>query len=291
MELKKTELKDNNKHNNDSKNDDNNNENTHINNSIIYKSSIDNGTNSTTSTTHTTTTHNNNNNNNNNNNTNSNSSNSEASYYNEDDEDYDAGCEIIVASSPGDFHVWNMEKGTCTSIFRTMVPPQQSSLAHLSLLSPPAVKEVPDMTPIVGEDNLLDRLERQETLVREDSKIRALYSLPGSNVIFSGGVDNSIRYWDLARPANSCHVPRDEWKRENVFRFKSTVQNNLTIFDEELSTRSLSSSERITPKTNTTALGIPTATHKACITALCCLESPNKLLVSGSRDGVVKVWR
>ena len=74
----------------------------------------------------------------------------------------------------------------------------------------------------------------------------------------------------------------DEFRNYNV--------DGMLVVDEEQIMRSLSLLELATPKTKTT-LGIPTANHKASVTALNCLESPLRLLVSGSRDGIVKVWR
>jgi hypothetical protein len=83
---------------------------------------------------------------------------------------------------------------------------------------------------------------------------------------------------------------------KNLWNFNLTTNRgytheDLTIYDEEQTVRTLSLAELAAPKTQSHMLNAPTATHKACITALNYAESPLRLLISGSRDGMLKVWR
>jgi len=72
-------------------------------------------------------------------------------------------------------------------------------------------------------------------------------------------------------------------------KYKSYKSEDLIIFEEYPDPRQIPCSDidlRIDP-----ALTPPSNNHNDTISALTCLEIPSCMVVSGSRDGVIKVWR
>ncbi|KAI1294765.1 Phosphoinositide 3-kinase regulatory subunit 4 [Halotydeus destructor] len=127
-----------------------------------------------------------------------------------------------------------------------------------------------------------------------------------SNGLITCGSDMRIRYWDLKDAANSC-VLTDGLRPNNnqvllghpsvasneLFNYSSKFVDGIEVFMEMEKRRSLSGTMGA-HSSNGSALvtenqAVSTA-HKDCITDIMWSDGPN-FLISGSKDGVIKLWR
>lgn len=127
----------------------------------------------------------------------------------------------------------------------------------------------------------------------QGNNTRALASPAECNYLLTAGADKRVRFWDIATPANSyavCGVdlgaPRPRYSHAQLsgvnggepvplFREVPNAQDPLML-------ETASSKQRA---------HLPSMNHHDCILDLKLLELPHRMLISSSRDGVVKVWK
>ena len=102
--------------------------------------------------------------------------------------------------------------------------------------------------------------------------MRALASPSECSYLLTAGADKRIRFWDIATPANSyavCGVdpgaPRPRYSHQDPLMLEA-ANSKLRAH-------------------------LPSMNHHDCILDMKMLELPHRMLISSSRDGVVKVWK
>ena len=123
------------------------------------------------------------------------------------------------------------------------------------------------------------------------SNTRALASPHEGSYLLTAGTDKRVRYWDITTPANSyavCGVeagaPRPRYSHQAM---TAAGGEQVPLFREVPNAQDPQALENVKQR----AGGLPSTNHHDCILDLKLLELPHKMLISSSRDGVVKVWK
>lgn len=116
----------------------------------------------------------------------------------------------------------------------------------------------------------------------------------------TSGTDRVVRFWDLKEPIDSYRVSSQELGPYEL-KFNARVENQTAVFEEfvsrgvetkELRAVAEAEEERLARRRAAHRRGLvpPLPVHQDAILDLKAIEYPQKLLVSASRDSMVKVW-
>ena len=126
----------------------------------------------------------------------------------------------------------------------------------------------------------------------QNHNMRALASPSECSYLLTAGADKRIRFWDIATPANSyavCGVdpgaPRPRYSHQQL---GGPNGENVPLFREVPNTQDPLMLEAANSKLRA---HLPSMNHHDCILDMKMLELPHRMLISSSRDGVVKVWK
>jgi len=123
------------------------------------------------------------------------------------------------------------------------------------------------------------------------SSVRALLCPPNSAAIISGGIDGRLRYWDMNKPQTS-YIISGLQQNELKPKYKGYKHDDVLVVEEYPDFHSNRKSEIEMARTTSTVLGLSgTVHHCDTILDIKCLDFSQKMLVSCSRDGVIKVWK
>lgn len=232
---------------------------------------------------------------------------------------------LLCASGPGLMQIWDMETGRRTWNFRQaqsqMAPPvllptesggtvkdkksskmSRTTTMNKTMSSSTTTTSTTSITTTTVISSSSSSSSKRDSEVPNDipdygikglasSKsttiTRAVISPCGGNYIITAGTDRKIRYWDMERPHNSYIISGLECNEDQP-KYRCTSLEDITIFDEEPTIKSINMADiELLPDP---ALVSPSIHHHDTITQLGVLEVPHQMLISGSRDGVVKVW-
>lgn len=101
-----------------------------------------------------------------------------------------------------------------------------------------------------------------------------------TNTVITAGDDMKIRFWDLINPHRSCIVNRPAGSASEVY-YQTKVVDGIQVIQETEGTEEASS---------TSGTGTNPPAHHDSIGCLASVDQ-SSLLVSASRDGVIKIWR
>jgi len=182
---------------------------------------------------------------------------------------------IYSSSTPNEVDVWDVETGQCRQLFRVLpttdIPPIPSLQANQTGSNP--------------LDYGIDDLQSFGT--QNEPLIRSLLSPVDCQYLITGGTDKKIRFWDINNTANSyiiCGQERNSLKP----RYGSVSSDaGLTVYQET----PVNPSEIVVDTDSKHKTPLPSVNHHDCILDLKCVELPHRMLLSASRDGVVKVWK
>jgi phosphoinositide-3-kinase, regulatory subunit 4 len=207
----------------------------------------------------------------------------------------------FVAAGPGDFAEWSLESSRCTRLYR-ILSERTSKLPDLN----------PDSSPVKNDWGLsdLERPPRSTTRVRALAASNPATSMPASvgpsaataknpapsadglGFVISAGVDKKIRYWDIANAKTSYVISGlEKLEPKPVYHSYSAMEDTVSVYEEmpgpyEEPIRAYDDTGLREPN-----LDPPATAHRDTILDLKILESPSRLLISCSRDGVIKVWK
>jgi phosphoinositide-3-kinase regulatory subunit 4 len=126
------------------------------------------------------------------------------------------------------------------------------------------------------------------------SSVRTLLCPPKSTAIISGGIDGRLRYWDMEKPQSSYMISGLQ-QNEIKPKYKGYKHEDVLVIEEypDLYGGSNKVSEVSTTSTTKTSVLGSSGTIHHCDTILDikCLDFTQKMLVSCSYDGVIKVWK
>jgi len=208
----------------------------------------------------------------------------------------------VFASSgnSSDITAWDVEKGTCTQIFRIVSPSDATSIPNIKGTDEQGLANY-------GEEEL----QNPTIPPSNNAGIKAFINPPDCSYLITAGDDRKIRYWDLANAVNSYTVcgllpdqskPRysshiyDQGTSQPLSVSQANVQqaNSKFAVYQEVSSATATSLDVESQNLLSPSKAIPSApsvNHHESILDLKMLELPHRMLISAGRDGVVKVWK
>lgn len=196
---------------------------------------------------------------------------------------------VYVAAGCNEVSLWNAENGSCHQVFRLA-----GGECDADMPSVPRALARPSSKPISKHDvkrnpNFKYRTDELNDPAVRLSGVRSLLPLPGGDLL-TGGTDLKIRYWDHASPDRSYSVCGPSAKgvgNDEKYDIKSSFGVQVV---QETSRRPVEG--KLTQK----ALLAVAATdsggcHRDSVLALASVKLNQRLLISSSRDGAIKVWK
>lgn len=192
---------------------------------------------------------------------------------------------VYVAAGVNEVSLWNAENGSCHQILRMASNEGNAEMSDLpwalarhSNKSSSKQDMRRNMNPKYQVDELNDFSSRL-------LGIRSLLPLPGGDLL-TGGTDLRIRRWDHLSPDRSYCVCGPSLKGARHEEFYETKSNFGVQVVQETNRRPQ------TPKELRTAAATDSAgCHRDSITSLASVKLNQRLLISSSRDGAIKVWK
>lgn len=216
--------------------------------------------------------------------------------------------------------VWNLDLGgACRRCFRTVVPQEGHPLAAAPLPTLDAIPlpNHPD-SPISYPGLSAAAAAGGSSSSGQHHSVRAIMgriSTNGNSYVITGSTDRQIRFWDMASPAKCFTVsgldpgqprPVFDAMRSNGGGGNSDNGGNgatssfdngpghasslLVCYDAEVPARHNVVPSHL-PLREQRGLVLPSGAHTDAILDLKSVDLPHKMMLSSSRDGVVKCWK
>ncbi|CAK9875311.1 unnamed protein product [Sphagnum jensenii] len=210
---------------------------------------------------------------------------------------------VYVAAGQNEVALWNAEDGTCHQVLRLA---SETATADTTSNIPAALSQPLSSSQCFRPGmNLDSRLNgglkvadfRIEELIDPPPRlpgVRALLPLSGGAGLLTGGSDCRIRMWDHLRPENSYSVCGPTIKTSTTAeapRFEQRAINGVRVVQE---VQGVESGSRTSSKSKTGLAAAATDSagcHRDCILGLASAQTNQRLLISSSRDGAIKVWK
>jgi phosphoinositide-3-kinase regulatory subunit 4 len=208
----------------------------------------------------------------------------------------------FVAAGESELAVWNLATGgACRRCFRAMSPQDSANPLAVPLPTLDAVPlpAHPDM-PVLAFPASNGRLTG--TGGANDHSVRAIMgriSTNGNSYVITGSTDRHIRFWDMATPTKCFTVsglepgqPRPTYDAlpDKVAHSDGTASSLFVCYDADVPSR-----ENVVPAhlplREQRGLAAASVSHGDAVLDLKGIDLPSKMMLSCSRDGVVKVWK
>ncbi|KAJ3695547.1 hypothetical protein LUZ60_000924 [Juncus effusus] len=197
---------------------------------------------------------------------------------------------VYVAAGVNEVSLWNAENGSCHQVFRTASTENESEVATVPrALTRPAVKSnVNSRQDLRRSVNSKYRIEELNEPAPRFPGVRSLLPLPGGDVL-TGGTDLKLRYWDHSSPERSYCVCGPSTKgigNDSVYDVRSSFGVQVV---QEMNKRQ---TKRLTQKALLAVAATDSAgCHRDSVLSLATVKLNQRLLISSSRDGAIKVWK
>ncbi|KAI3447049.1 hypothetical protein Pfo_003714 [Paulownia fortunei] len=196
---------------------------------------------------------------------------------------------VYVAAGCNEVSLWNAENGSCHQVLRATNHESDAENCELPwALARPSSKTntKSDLRRSINSKYRIDELNEPSPRV---PGIRALLPLPGGDLL-TGGTDLKIRRWDHCSPDRSYCVCGPSIKGIGNDDFYETKSSFGVQVVQEAKRRPLAT--RLTGKTILAAAATDSAgCHHDSILSLASVKLNQRLLISSSRDGAIKVWK
>ncbi|KAI7899371.1 uncharacterized protein BX663DRAFT_555007 [Cokeromyces recurvatus] len=190
---------------------------------------------------------------------------------------------VRIASGRNEISVWDLKSLTCLEVFAVKSGDEKMTgvlLDSYKALKTPSNREI-----------LLYAFTNNESNLTENS-IRAIAPSSGSHFMITGGMDRKIRYWDLSHVENSFTVlglDIDEPKP----RYSTNIFENMKFhFEFQQTNKNMNSTRTTLTQVGSTAVVQQQhlmQNHTDAITDIIITERPYMMIISGDRDGVIKI--
>ncbi|KAL3825203.1 hypothetical protein ACJIZ3_021232 [Penstemon smallii] len=196
---------------------------------------------------------------------------------------------VYVAAGSNEVSLWNAENGSCHQVLRA-ANNECDAEDHESPWAlgrqPGKSNTKPDLRRNINSKYRIDELSEPPPRL---SGIRALLPLPGGDLL-TGGSDLKIRRWDHCSPDRSYCVCGPSIKgavKDDLYETKSSFGVQIV---QEAKRRPVAT--RLTGKAILAAAATDSAgCHHDSILSLASVKLNQRLLISSSRDGAIKVWK
>ncbi|XP_028806486.1 LOW QUALITY PROTEIN: serine/threonine-protein kinase VPS15 [Neltuma alba] len=196
---------------------------------------------------------------------------------------------VYVAAGSNEISLWNAENGSCHQVLKVTNYDSDAEKSELPwALARPSNKGTsrPDLRRNVNPKYRVDELNEPPPRL---PGIRTLLPLPGGDLL-TGGTDLRIRRWDHYSPDKSYCICGPDLKgvgNDDLYETKSSFGVQIV---QETKRRPLST--KLTAKAVVTAAATdPAGCHRDSILSLASVKLNQRLLLSSSRDGAIKVWK
>ncbi|XWS72101.1 hypothetical protein CRYUN_Cryun02cG0011700 [Craigia yunnanensis] len=194
---------------------------------------------------------------------------------------------IYVAAGSNEVSLWNAENGSCHQVFRAANYDSDAEMSDLPwALARPSIKtsSKSDLRRNANPKYRVDELNEPPPRL---PGIRSLLPLPSGDLL-TGGTDLRICRWDHCSPDRSyCICGPKGVGNDDFFETRSSFGAQIV---QETKRRPLTT--KLTAKVVLAAAATDSAgCHHDSILSLASVKLNQRLLISSSRDGAIKVWK
>ena len=175
-------------------------------------------------------------------------------------------------------NLWDINDQDLKSVWQ-VVDVEQASQA--SLVLPPIERRGVPPTP-------KSHANRLKNIPPQIHTHRALAVPPGFNYFITGSADKCIRYWNINNPSRSSIISGLDTANQSQPKYFNERHDVVEVCQE------IPSSRPFTTFNSGPALErtlFPSTNHRDCILDIVLGEQPLNMIISASRDGVIKVWK
>ncbi|KAJ2958801.1 hypothetical protein NQZ79_g5668 [Umbelopsis isabellina] len=201
------------------------------------------------------------------------------------------GKRVVISAGRNEVTVWDIVTTQCVEIFAVKYGDEKLTAISLEAYKP--------LEPPADSDTLRNASSAHEANL-SDNSIKALIILADSHLMITGGTDRKIRFWDTNRTENSSVIIGLD-PEEPRPRYSSNVIENIKFHLEFAQVKRGSASRSPTTSRNSpsnTSSNVNSVqqqqnlmrNHMDAITSLVMTEMPYPMIISGDRDGVIKVF-
>ncbi|XVF34935.1 hypothetical protein REPUB_Repub18cG0101100 [Reevesia pubescens] len=196
---------------------------------------------------------------------------------------------IYVAAGCNEVSLWNAENGSCHQVFRAANYDSDAEMSDLPwALARPSTKTSSKSDPRRNANPKYRVDELNESPPRLPG-IRSLLPLPGGDLL-TGGTDLRIRRWDHCSPDKSYCICGPNFKGVGNDDFYETRSSFGAQVVQETKRRPLTT--KLAAKAVLAAAATDSAgCHHDSILSLASVKLKQRVLISSSRDGAIKVWK
>eukprot|EP01018_Ginkgo_biloba_P018920 Gb_24427 [translate_table: standard] len=200
---------------------------------------------------------------------------------------------VYVAAGCNEVALWNAENGSCHQVFRLPCSGTDAEVSEIpTALARPSSQLPSKLGVVLGTKQNGNSKYRVDELNAPPPRlpgIRSLLPLQGGDVL-TGGTDLKIRLWDHFSPDHSycvCGPSTKNTTTDEYYDMRSIL--GVQVVQEA---NKHSQSSKVTTKATLAAAATDSAgCHRDCILSMASVQLTQRLLISSSRDGAIKVWK
>ncbi|MFS7916753.1 putative protein kinase CMGC-Pl-Tthe family transcription factor WD40-like family [Helianthus anomalus] len=194
---------------------------------------------------------------------------------------------VYVAAGCNEVSLWNAENGSCHQVLRVANSDNETETSDLPWALARPSNKTHSKVDSRRNVNFKYRVDELNDPPPRSPGIRSLLPLPGGDLL-TGGTDLKIRRWDHASPERTYCVCGPSIKGVGNDEFYETKSS----FGVQIVQESKRRETRPTGKAVLAAAATDTGgCHRDSILSLASVKLNQRLLLSSSRDGTVKVWK
>ncbi|KAF9914479.1 Serine/threonine-protein kinase [Lobosporangium transversale] len=190
------------------------------------------------------------------------------------------GGKIIIASGKNEVSVWDIEHVECREVFGVRNADEKKAFSFDTFRA---------TEPLSGSELLRNSFTSNDSNVSADQSVRAVIFPAECEYMITGGADRKMRYWDTGRVEISYvisgHDPQDSPPKYTTRRFEGMPVHYEVTPLAGVKPRGGGRSNVITVQQQQLLRN-----HLDAITDIALTELPCMMLISGDRDGVIKVF-
>ncbi|KAI8361053.1 hypothetical protein B0O80DRAFT_148594 [Mortierella sp. GBAus27b] len=190
------------------------------------------------------------------------------------------GGRVIIASGKNEVSVWDIEHEECREVFCVRNADEKKALSFDAFKA---------TEPLSGSDLLRNSFTSNDSNVSADQSVRAVIFPADCEYMITGGADRKIRYWDISRVEISYiisgHEAQDPPPKYATRPFEGLPVHYEVSPASGVKPRSTGRNNVITVQQQRLLRN-----HLDAIMDIALTEFPCMMLISGDRDGVIKVF-
>ncbi|KAG0024457.1 Serine/threonine-protein kinase [Entomortierella chlamydospora] len=190
------------------------------------------------------------------------------------------GGKVIIASGKNDVSVWDIEHVECCEVFGVRNADEKKALSFDSFKA---------TEPLSGSELLRNSFTSSDSNVSADQSVHAAIFPGECEYMITGGADRKMRYWDMGRVEISYVISGND-SQDPPPKYATRRFEGLPVHYE------VASSAGVKPRNSGRANVITVQqqqllrNHLDAIMDIAFTEFPYMMLISGDRDGVIKVF-